>query len=129
MAHDIFVYFEKGKLPTRQEIEYVLTDYFQGLSKGPPVWKEDRFFLYLPGNCGHPLKRVLPENMAWAWKALEEEPWPRWIEVWLSKDGPEEEDDPCINVMTRHSDEVTNTLASGFAEVVARWWKGRMETG
>jgi hypothetical protein len=117
----MFVYFENGKQPTRQDIEYVLTDFFNGLSKGPPEWKNDRFFLYLHGVCGHPLKRVLPENMAFHWKHFEEQPWPRWIEVWVP------DNDNCIDVMTRHSDPATNALARAFAHTVALWWDGRID--
>jgi hypothetical protein len=101
----------------------VLEDYFQGLAKAPPRWEKDRFFLDLPGICGHPLRRVLPEDMAHHWKRFTEEPWPRWVEVWCP------EDMHCIDVMTRHSDDPTNTLAEGFAKCVSRWWQGRIESG
>lgn len=119
MSADRFIYF-KEKRPTKEEIQFVLEDYFRDIATSIE-WRQDgnRFFVNLPGKCYHPLKRVLPENMAYVWKAFDEEQRERWIEVYLGRDN--------IDVITRMQDEVTAHLADGFVKVVARWWQGRVE--
>jgi hypothetical protein len=121
MANDTFVYFKRGRNPTQEEIGLVLDDYTLHLATSPPRWEKDRFFVDLHGTCRHPFARVLPPEDAHLWKQFEEEPRPRWIEVWIGDEGK------TIDVMTRNSDAVTNDIARGFAARIAMYWDGDVE--
>ena len=118
MAADIFIYFEKGRKPSKNDIKKTLEDYTDGLAT-KVIWKTDRFFVRLPGLCRHPLVRVLPKSSP-AGKSFEQEPRERWIEVWMGKDGT-------VDVMTRQADALTNNIATGYAKIVAKYWDGRLE--
>lgn len=120
MARDVFVYFKKGKKPSRAELQTVLEDYTAGLAR-EVRWQSDRFIVTLPGTVRNPLVRVLPKNTPHARAAQAEvsEATERWFEVWIGTD--------CVDIITRMMDEVTNSIAYGFAKLCARWWSGEIE--
>jgi hypothetical protein len=120
MANDTFIYFEKGRKPSKKDIQKTLEDYMEGIAT-EIRWEKDRFFVRLPGTCRHPLQRVLPLDMAHVWRQFAEDPRERWIEVWINKKTG------TIDVMTRMSDRITNAIAQGYAQVIAKWWSGRIE--
>ncbi len=45
----------------------------------------------------------------------------RWFEV--------HRDDDYVTITTRQQDELTNNIATGFAQLVARFWKGQLDLG
>lgn len=118
MAADWFVYFPKGEVPSKEDVGKALEDYL-GAYATRVYWQRDRWFAVLVGTKSWPFKRLEPPDSRMAQAAALETEEERWIEVWL--------DNECIDVMTRHSDEATNNLASGFAKLAARYWKGRLE--
>lgn len=114
MASDRFVYWKsKDKRPTQQQIGVCLEDYVKNIATSVK-WDGDRFFVVLPGNNSFPFKRVDASlgNMV-------DETRGRWFEVWIDED--------CIDVITRQHDEFTNVVATGFAELCARFWHGKLE--
>lgn len=122
MAADWFVWFDKAgeAPPPREDVGKALED-FLGAFATKVYWQKDRWFAELVGTKTWPFKRIEDEShpLFEAHKAEETEE--RWIEVWL--------DNKCVDVMTRHGDWATNTLAGGFAKLVAQYWKGRLDDG
>lgn len=112
MALDRFVYFKKDRRPTEKEAELVVRNYFGGC--GTVEWSDDRWIVSLPG------------TPTWVFEGIEpgtarERNAERWIEVYLGDDN--------VDVITRRQDEFTNALASGLAEVFARYWEGEVDDG
>lgn len=109
MGLDRFVRWKKRK-PTAKEVRQVLEDYLGGV--GTIKNEAGRLFAMLPGTGSHPLKRMtkIPEDMHRK---------DRWFEVYISKH--------YLDVITRQHDAFTNSLAAGYAEVMARWWEGKLE--
>jgi hypothetical protein len=118
MACDRFVYWNEKK-PTQEQVQLVLEDYVRDLAT-EVKWDQGRFYVVLPGMGSNPLARVSDWPLM-ADMAKEQRETERWIEVWLGDD--------CLDVITRHADEITNNIASGFAKLCARYWKGRLEEG
>lgn len=122
MACDRFVYFDKGKRPSKKEVGHALED-FLGAFMVSNEWGGGRWTAKLVGNNSWPLRRVVDmenEFFQRTAKSYEEQAtWERWIEVFIDSDN--------IDVMTRSHDEATNALAEGFARLLARFWKGRLE--
>jgi hypothetical protein len=120
MAADWFVWFDKESeaAPSKEDLGKALED-FLGEFATRVYWRKDRWFAVLVGTKTWPFKRIVePDHPLFeAHKAEEEEE--RWIEVWRSP--------RCVDVMTRRGDWATNTLATGFAKLVAQYWKGRTE--
>lgn len=119
MASDWFVYWKERK-PTRKEVQIVLEDFFTGVAT-KIEWDQDRFFIDLVGKPRSPFYR-LSEAAKRSDDAFfhEEEGFDvRCLEVWLGAD--------CLDIMTRHQDELTNTLATGLARAFARFWGGSYE--
>lgn len=83
--------------PSVGELRRALTDYVAGLAVSVE-WVNDRFLVRLP----------------WSPASSRQ----RFFEVWVG--------DACIDVITRVADDVTNSIASGFADVCARGWGGRV---
>lgn len=123
MARDIFVRFNHDRKPTRQEVQYLLEDYFKGIATNVR-WDSDRFFVSLPGTQTNALGRM-PD----AHHLYREPDGKRWIEVWLADPDPAYKNQAVVDVMTRQADEVTNAMAEGVVEILARFWKGEVESG
>ena len=118
MAADWFVYFDK--VPPREDIGKALEDYLGAFAQRV-YWDKDRWFAKLVGTKTWPFKRLEgPDHPMFEFHKAEETE-ERWIEVWLSKD--------CVDVMTRRADWVTNTLAEGFAKLMAQYWSGTVGDG
>jgi len=112
MALDRFITWDDPKdKPSTTDIRFLLEDYLG--EAGKITSDSSMFTALLPGKPSHPLKRLEPEFV----RPLRDE---RWFEVHcghlLS-----------IDVLTREADEFTNNVAQGFAELVARWFKGDLE--
>lgn len=116
MAADWFIDFNKGKVPPKEDLGKALEDYLGAFATNVR-WDTDRWFATLVGTKTWPFRRLEPEDSIGARSAKAEESEERWIEVWL--------DHECVDVMTRHGDWVTNTLAGGFADLVAQYWQGK----
>jgi hypothetical protein len=122
MAADRFVYFDKGKRPSKADVGKALEDYL-GAFMISREWGGGRWTAKLVGNNSWPLRRVVDmedtfyQRMA---KGYEEEATrARWIEVYLHPDS--------IDVITRQHDEATNALAAGFVRLLARFWEGQLD--
>lgn len=111
MARDVVIRWQ-GQGPTQEQLTCVVEDFFAGIAT-KTAWDADRFFVTLPGPTHGAFSR-LPDLEVIRMPSDE-----RWIEVWPSDD--------CLYVMTRMMDEVTNVLADGFAELLARVWDGHIE--
>lgn len=121
MARDTFVRFKKSKRaqpsrPSKKHLRFALEDYVRDIAT-EVKWSKGRFIVLLPGTCCNPITRLMPR--ATNIKAQKEDPLERWFEVWLGYDH--------IDVITRFQDEVTNNIATGFAEFCARFWEGELE--
>ena len=118
MSVDRFVYFKERK-PTKIELSSVLQDY---LSDVYSKFTDDgsRMIVKLPGAPSFPFKRVVKNPVPEAHTE-------RWFEVYYaSLDG---RIDCCIDVITRQTDEFTDVVATGFATLVARYWRGEIQDG
>lgn len=115
MAADWFIDFDKDKAPSKEDLGKALED-FLGAFATEIHWEEDRWFATLTGTQSWPLRRLENENSLGAQNAAQKAGGKRWIEVWL--------DHECVDVMTRQGDWATNTLAGGFADLVAQYWQG-----
>ncbi len=124
MAYDRFIYFPSGKgMPGTAELRMVLEDYLG--EAGRVEWTGDRLYAILQGPVSFPFKR-LPETpeiqvKAWEDRAVEADGKPRirWFEIYAGENN--------IDVITREMDEYANNVASGFAELCARFWNGKLE--
>ena len=117
MAADRFVYFDK--VPSKEDVKVVLEDYL-GAFMVKNEWSGGRWNVTLVGNNSWPFRRLLVmANSASAAAFEEEAKRVRWMEVYFGDD--------YINVMTRHGDWASGTLAAGFAKLIAQFWKGRLE--
>lgn len=121
MACDRFVYWKKGNEPTREQLQLVLEDYVRDLAESVE-WDGPghRFFVKLPGMCSNPAARFTDSDMIRR-MAIEDRKTERWFEVYV--------DDDNVDVMTRHSDWITNGIATEFAKICAQFWQGRLEMG
>lgn len=121
MARDRWVYFDEGVTPpSLQDLHKVLADYLG--QAGTTSWVEDQKCLYatLPGPPSAACRSVRPEAQHRHWGVET-----RWFEVsYLPATSP-----PLLAICTRGQDELTNDLATGFAQVVARQWDGRVVEG
>jgi len=114
MALDRFVYW-KSQRPTIEEIQRCLEDYVAGLAVSVERWQDDRFGVTLPGYLSFPLTwtGLATDAQRAAVRELQRS---RWFEVYVGSDH--------IDVITRQMDEITNNVARGFAELMARGWDG-----
>lgn len=115
MAVDRCIFWTKER-PTREQLQFVLEDFFSGI--GTVEWVEDqsRWYVTLPGQVRHALARVAHETIQRLAEWQLANPWKRWIEVFVADDH--------IDVMTRQHDQITNALAAGFHELVKGFWEG-----
>jgi hypothetical protein len=149
VALDRFVYWQTDARPTREQLQIVLEDFIGGA--GSVNWDVDRFFVLLHGKHSEAYRRCdrASETQRLYAQERHEEQWERWIEVWvrdepLEIEAEEEEGDPggplplpngthsdkgCVDVMTRSADDFTNGVAARLAEVLARFWDGKVEAG
>lgn len=114
MSCDRFIYFKKGEVPPRADVGKVLEDYLGALLTNNK-WSRGRWLAQLVGSGSWPFRRIEPDapNPLGFYSAS------RWIEVYIDTDN--------IDVITRQQDELVNNVAAGFAKLVARYWKGRLE--
>lgn len=113
MSLDRFVRFEKS--PPKKEVELILTDYLNEvglLSKEKNCW-----YITLPGKPSFPFRRIPGyETLKNMCESRDE----RWIEIHFSN--------KTINVLTRQMDEFTNNIADGIVQMLARFYKGNLES-
>ena len=119
MALDRFVYWKSTTRPTREQIQFALEDYVRDLAT-EVKWEHDRFYVVLPGMGSHPAARIT-ESETLRLAAAEDRKNERWFEVYLGDDN--------IDVITRHSDWITNAIATEFARICAQFWQGELEMG
>lgn len=115
MALDRFVYWREKPGPSLDDIKTVLEDYLGGAAVEVSV-NHFHILAKLHGRPQFPFRRV-PEydKLAPASEQQEE----RWFEIYVDpKRGH-------IDVITRMTDEYTNIVAEGFAQLAARFWKGK----
>lgn len=106
MARDRIATFTKA--PSKADLQTLLEDYLRNL--GATIrWDRDRFFCTLPGKPCDGLARL---SSLGSRPGLPEE---RWIEVW--------KDHTSVDVMTRCADDITNAIADGLFEIIARFWR------
>lgn len=117
MACDRFIHFKKGEVPSKDDVKIVLEDYL-GAFMTKNRWEAGRWIAQLVGNKSYPFQRLLPDsNRALMYAETPKED--RWLEVYIDTDN--------IDVITRQADEVTMNIADGFAKLVVRYWKGKLE--
>ncbi len=115
MACDRFIYFDKGKVPSKADVGMALEDYL-GNYMVSCEWINGAWVARLVGNKSWPFRRLEADSRMAAGHA-EEAKEGRCIEVFIDKDN--------IDVITRRTDEVTMNIADGFAKLIVRYWKGR----
>jgi hypothetical protein len=112
MGVDRFVYW-RNEHPTFDEIKMTFEDYLGGACVRMHV-DGPRITALLSGAPRYPFRRHKGfEKYAEAVEVHVE----RWIEVFVSKNN--------IDVITRQTDEFTNVVAQGFAELCRRCWHGK----
>lgn len=118
MGQHTHVGFGSGGPPPRTSLQLALEDYVRGIAS-EVRWDDGgaRFVVRLPGTCCEPITRLLPESSGV--KAQTADPIERWFEVFPGDD--------YLDVITRHQDELTNNIASGFAQFCARFWSGKLD--
>jgi len=117
MSCDRFIRFDKGKVPLRADLKFALEDYL-GAFMTHIKWVNGSWVAQLEGGKSWPFKRLEADSRLAA--AREEEAKEnRCIEVFIASDN--------IDVITRRADEATMNLADGFAKLVTRYWKGKLE--
>lgn len=126
MAADRFVYFT-DVMPSREEVRMIFEDYLRGIATEVKETQKDfRMVAFLHGTESHPFQRI--NDMAKRrQEAYANEP--RAIEVFFHYDEAQTGPHPAIDVITRQGDEVTSVLATGFAQLMARYFNGRLEMG
>jgi hypothetical protein len=117
MACDRFVYFKKGRVPSKKNVKLALEDYL-GAFLTNITWGGGRWNLTLSGSNSFPFRRIEPDSPV-SKIAEEDAKRNRWMEVYIDSDN--------IDVITRQGDEATNALALGFAKLLARYWDGELE--
>lgn len=117
VPYDQFIHFDKGKRPTKDELRDVMVAYLGEYATSLPYWKDGRWHIMLVGKG----------STAWT-PSLGPSPPPelvreeRFLELFC-------DDNKTIDVITRQQDEATNKLAEGLADIIARFWGGRVERG
>lgn len=110
MALDRFVYFHFDDMPKLADVGFALEDYL-GNAAESVEWSRDRWIATLKGTHSHPFRRVANQRHNGSMM--------RWFEVHVGNNN--------LDIITRQQDELTNVVAQGFAELVARYWHGRLE--
>jgi len=108
---------KKETVPGKDEVRAVLDEYLRGILAEPLEWGGGRWYATLLGEPTNPASKChvdrglhVPPN-----EALPEE---RRIEVFIGEDN--------IDVITRRADELTNGIAQRLAEMLSRFYDGRL---
>lgn len=118
MTCNRFIVFERGKIPSREDVGKALEDYLGEIALN--VYRDgNRYVAVLVGNLSGPFQQIDSDPSLADHYLNDNEDRGRWFEVHLGEDD--------VNVMTRQSDCVTNAVARGFAKLVAQCWHGRLE--
>jgi hypothetical protein len=115
MGIDRFVYWREKPGPSMEDIKTVLEDYLGGAAVEVSI-NQQHITAILVGRPNFPFRRV-PDHESMA--ATSEQHEQRWLEVYV---GPKRDH---IDIITRMTDEFTNVVAEGFAQLAARFWKGK----
>lgn len=111
-----------NNVPSREDVGKVLEDYL-GATMVNNEWGGDRWTALLVGTKSWSLRRVVDlcneTARICAAARAEEAHEERWIEVFIAEES--------IDVITRRQDEMVNDIADGFAQLIARYWGGRVE--
>lgn len=110
MACDRFVNFKESR-PAKAELEAILRNFLGGC--GTVEWKEDRWFLDVPGIPTSMFNDV--PGARFTYQGNEK----RWIEVFWGKDN--------VDVITRQADNFTNALAAELASSLARFYMAELD--
>jgi len=123
VAFDRFVRWQ-AKRPTDKELRHLLEDYLGGMgkikNKSQKKSKRPWFFVTLPGRPSFPFRRM-PEIKGTSREAYLKDFNERWFEVYV------DDKNKYVDVMTRQGDELTGVIAQGFAELLTRYFKAKLE--
>jgi hypothetical protein len=132
MSIDLIVVWEKQKgkwvcpksgmplRPSKRQLRMAVEDYFGGIATSiEDNKKQRRFYVMLPGSPSHPATRLVDDQMREMITASLHNN--RWIEIWYGKLAK------CTDIMLRHQDEITMSMAKGFAGFCVRFWQGKLE--
>lgn len=118
MARDRFIWFEPGKVPSPNDLDFATRDFLDALVFSGS-WNPDakRHYFILMGEPSHFARRLpyLPQKSGDYFAEV------RGFEVYISDDS--------VDVITRMADDATNALADELARIIARTWNGRLEMG
>lgn len=116
MGIDRFVRFKRGKRPSKRHLVLVLEDYLGGAANKIDTDDRHRILVWLEGRPSFPFRRI-PKMREYA--CASEVHLERWFEVYISAS--------YIDIITRQTDEYTNVVAEGFADLCARFWQGKRD--
>jgi hypothetical protein len=100
------------KVPTNEALGTLCKDYARGIATSVR-WSGGRWYINLPGTPSNALEQFYPRDPS-TYNVK------RWIEVWCGGD----EHRYTVYVMTRGQDDITNAVAEGLADIIARHWRG-----
>lgn len=124
MARDTFVMF-KEEVPTVEQLKYILEDYLNG-SALIEYSSECRWIITLPGESSFAFKRIceFPPNMESGLYHKE-----RWFEVYVGSLNQKRDCGmgPNVDIITRMADDLTNSVATGYAELLSRYFKAELD--
>lgn len=121
MALDRFVCFI-DEIPTIEQLKFILEDYLSGL--GEIDFSDDYCWcIALPGKPSFPFSRIYKSSRH---EMFAEE---RWFEIYIGSLNQENDEGmgPNVDVITRMADELTNTIAKGYAKLIARYFKAHLK--
>lgn len=118
MSRDRFIHFPPNAFPEYWRVRRLLDTFLGELACGSSNMTSNRYCVRLHGACTNP-DRVRFGGVAHPVASTE-----RWIEVFYSKTGGDLDH---IDVITRQQDQVTNVIADGFAEMLARMYGAKVE--
>lgn len=125
MACDRFVWFENDRRPTRDEVLKCLENYIGYCGSIDDAVREDvnHMMVCLPGRPTSPFEGI--EGAANV--PLRGDGAGRWFEVVVDKGIKDKYTKLYVDVISREQDEFTMNVAQGFAELLARFWNGKLE--
>lgn len=105
--------------PTKKQLHIAIEDYFRGIATSvKDDRKQKRNYIILPGKPCNPTTRLLPSEFKYLSECMHKE---RWIEIYYGSISRN------IDVITRSPDEITLSIARGFAKFCARYWQGKCD--
>lgn len=116
MGIDRFVRFKRGNRPSKRHLVLVLEDYLGDAVNKVDADDRNRVLVWLEGRPSFPFRRM-PKMRQYA--CASEVHTERWFEVYIAANH--------IDVITRQTDEYTNVVAEGFADLCARFWQGKRD--